>query len=237
MTTQILTTKRRLILYDDSLTSHASEELFTVRHWARHGPLRGAGGGRGNTWIVAGERDEWVLRHYRRGGLTAHFVTDYYLWTGLSRTRPWCEWNLLAELYKKGLPVPRPVAAQVVRRGPGYRGDLLTRRIPDSRALAACLRDDRIELIPWRAIGACIRRFHDAGVYHADLNAHNILVNTRHEIFVIDFDRGERRTPGALWQEANLGRLLRSLRKLTSPGFAEIHAWPALREGYDSGCD
>ncbi|MHB8424660.1 MAG: 3-deoxy-D-manno-octulosonic acid kinase [Gammaproteobacteria bacterium] len=233
MTTQILTTKRRLILYDDSLTSHASGELFTVRHWARHGPLRGAGGGRGNTWIVAGDRDEWVLRHYHRGGLAAYCSRDHYLWTGRERTRPWREWQLLALLYKEGLPVPQPVAAQVVRLGPWYRGDLITRRIADGRSLAACLRNPRIELIPWRAIGACIRRFHDAGVYHADLNAHNILINTRNEIFVIDFDRGERRTPRVLWQEANLRRLLRSMRKLSTPGLAEAHAWSALREGYN----
>jgi 3-deoxy-D-manno-octulosonic acid kinase len=28
----------------------------------------------------------------------------------------------------------------------------------------------------WRATGACIRRFHEEGVVHADLNARNILI-------------------------------------------------------------
>jgi len=234
MATQTLTTKRGFILYDDALTSHAGEELFSARHWARHTSLRGAVGGRGNTWILAGGNDEWVLRHYRRGGLVRHFNQDYYFWQGLESTRPWREWRLLSALYKQGLPVPQPVAAQVLRYGLVYRGDLITRLIPDSHSLAARLQDTSIEQLPWNRIGGCIRRFHNAGIYHADLNAHNILINSNDEIFLIDFDRGEQRVPGVLWQEANLGRLLRSLRKLAIPSVAEGHARSMLLHGYNN---
>ena len=70
----------------------------------------------------------------------------------------------------------------------------------------------------WRRVGGCIRRFHDAGVYHADLNAHNILLGSgppvADEVYLIDFDRGERRAAEAAWQQANLQRLMRSLEKL-----------------------
>ncbi|OYV73091.1 MAG: 3-deoxy-D-manno-octulosonic acid kinase, partial [Deltaproteobacteria bacterium 21-66-5] len=178
MAERTVATKRGFILYDDALTSHAGEELFSARHWARHTSLRGAIGGRGNTWILAGGNDEWVLRHYRRGGVVRRFSRDLYLWQGLVNTRPWREWRLLSALYRKGLPVPQPVAAQVLRYGLAYRGDLITRLIPDTLSLAARLRESNIESLPWDRIGACIRRFHDAGVYHADLNAHNILLNS-----------------------------------------------------------
>lgn len=235
MAAQTLTTKQRLILYDDVLTHHAGAELFSPRHWARREGLRGTAGGRGQAWFVASQDGEWVIRHYRRGGLVARFNSDAYLWTGFARTRPWREWHLLDALYKQGLPVPQPVAAQVLRRGLWYRGDLITRRIPDTRSLAALLSDTRIERIPWTEIGACLRNFHDAGVYHADLNAHNILINGRNEIFLIDFDRGARRAPGTLWQEANLGRLLRSLRKLSAPSLVEGSAWNSLLDGYQEG--
>ncbi|MGH8282751.1 MAG: 3-deoxy-D-manno-octulosonic acid kinase [Gammaproteobacteria bacterium] len=234
MTTQTLITKRRFILYDDALTSHAGEELFSPRHWARHATLRGAAGGRGNTWIVAEGEEAWVLRHYRRGGLVRHFSRDYYLWQGLENTRPWCEWKLLSELYREGLPVPQPVAAQVTRHGPAYRGDLITLLIPDTRSLAARLKDTSIEFLPWRKIGTCIRHFHNAGVYHADLNAHNILVDGRNDVYLVDFDRGECRPSSVRWQEANLKRLLRSLCKFAVPGFTEGHAWAALLGGYNN---
>lgn len=234
MAERTVTTKRGFILYDDALTSHAGEELFSARHWARHTSLRSAVGGRGNTWILAGGDGEWVLRHYRRGGLVRHFNQDLYLWQGLENTRPWREWRLLSDLYKQHLPVPQPVAAQVSRHGLAYRGDLITRLIPDTLSLAARLRDGGIDSLPWERIGACIRRFHAAGVYHADLNAHNILIDSHDRIFLVDFDRGERRKPGVLWHEANLKRLSRSLRKLPIPSVAEGSLWSKLMNGYDN---
>jgi 3-deoxy-D-manno-octulosonic acid kinase len=227
-------TKRGFILYDDALTSHAGAELFSPLHWARQTSLRDATGGRGNTWIVVGDNDEWVLRHYRRGGVVRHFNRDRYLWRGLEYTRPWREWRLLSYLYKKGLPVPQPVAVQVLRYGPAYRGDLITRLIPDAHSLAAQLRQGESECLPWERVGTCIRRFHDAGVYHADLNAHNILVNGDGQIYLIDFDAGELRKTKASWQQANLRRLSRSLRKLAVPSTAEDHVWSKLMRGYNN---
>lgn len=232
MTERTLATKRGFILYDDALTGHVHEDLFSAQHWERHEALRGNAGGRGRVWFIASDKGEWVLRHYRRGGRIAWLTDDRYLWTGLTRTRPWREWRLLDSLYKEGLPVPEPVAAQVTRGGRFYRGDLITRRIPDSRSLAALLADTAIGHIPWVAIGACVRRLHNADVYHADLNAHNILINDRNEVFLIDFDKGERRTKQASWQAANLRRLQRSLRKLSARSFIESNHWNSFLEGY-----
>ena len=234
MTAQTLDTRRAIILYDDALVSHAHPELFMPQHWARgQAPVQTVGG-RGQAWIVAGDGMPWVLRHYRRGGLAAQILRDLYLWTGLRNTRPWREWLLLAELYKEGLPVPRPVAAQVQRYGPWYRGDLITSLIPDSQSLAARVRALAGGAIPWGPIGACIRRFHDSGVCHADLNAHNILLDRHGRVFIIDFDRGRRRPPAPAWQRANLARLQRSLRKLSGTAEPAAGVWSALLEGYRS---
>ena len=65
----------------------------------------------------------------------------------------------------------------------------------------------------WAAIGRCLRRFHDAGVQHADLNAQNIMLGAQGEVWVLDFDRGRLREPGA-WRERVLDRLARSLAKI-----------------------
>ena len=226
MTARTLSAGRATILYDDTLLSHADEALFSP-------PARTpAVGGRGAAWIVpaqGGDPGEWVLRHYRRGGLPAKLVSDLYLWPGLELTRPWREWRLLAELHALGLPVPRPVAARVVQSGVAYRGDLVTRRIPAARSLAELLQERAAA--PWRAIGACIRRFHEEGVWHADLNAYNILVDRAAVVWLIDFDRSERRRPAPGWRQGNLERLRRSLRKL---GQDDLQAWQALLGGYAS---
>jgi 3-deoxy-D-manno-octulosonic acid kinase len=86
----------------------------------------------------------------------------------------------------------------------------------------------------WGRIGKCIRQFHDAGLWHADLNARNIMLNDQSEVFLIDFDRA-RLTPGkAVNGEGNLKRLNRSLIKLwPSAELAMLEsAWTQLEAGY-----
>ena len=229
MTEKTTDTGRAAILYDGALLDHADDALFTPPASAASAPS--VIGGRGSAWIVARPDGEWVLRHYRRGGLPGRFIRDLYLWTGLEATRPWREWRLLHSLYKEGLPVPQPLAARVARAGPFYRGDLVTRRIAGARSLAELLRGDGRD-IPWRDVGACLRRFHDAGVWHADLNAHNLLIDTAGCVHLIDFDRGERRAPAPAWQLANLRRLARSLGKLAGNGAGAPPAWGDLLDGY-----
>ncbi len=220
------------ILYDAELPVQAEPVFFDVAHWQARGRLAGMARGRGEAAFLDVGDYHYVLRHYRRGGLPGRFVRDRFLWCGLCRSRAWREWQLTAELYGRGLPVPRPVAAQVVRDGLFYRADIVTLRINDSRSLAQVLAAGTLPYAQWRELGRCLRRFHDAGLDHADLNAHNILLSGD-DFFVIDFDRGRLRAPGA-WRQRNLARLLRSLHKLAqTPPFAFADAdWQALLDGY-----
>jgi 3-deoxy-D-manno-octulosonic acid kinase len=126
------------------------------------------------------------------------------------------------------------VAARYCRRGLIYRGDLITEEIPGAQPLSVLLRASPLAAATWRDVGQCVRRFHDAGVCHADLNAHNILLDGAGRVYVVDFDRGARRAPGS-WRVANLARLERSLRKVCRdlPGDRlGGDVWAALAEGY-----
>ena len=42
----------------------------------------------------------------------------------------------------------------------------------------------------WEPVAAAIVRMHRAGVWHADLNAFNILIGGEGRVWLIDFDRG-----------------------------------------------
>jgi 3-deoxy-D-manno-octulosonic acid kinase len=222
------------IVHDPVLVTVATPELFVAAWWA--GRVVGhAGRGRGRVLFVDAGADHWALRHYCRGGLPGRLIADRYAWLGESRTRAFREWRMLARLHAAGLPVPRPVAAGWRREGPWYRADLLSTRIPAALPLSARLAAG--ERPDWRALGALIRRFHDAGACHADLNAHNILVDEGGGQWLLDFDRARIRAPGP-WQERNLARLERSLRKIATesdvPPFDEA-GWQALRAGYVAG--
>ena len=141
-------------------------------------------------------------------------------------------WHLLAVIAGL-LPAPQPVAARYVRGAVGYRADLLTLAIPGTRSLAR-LAVDGLDLAQWMQVGATVRAFHDAGVRHADLNAHNVLIDERSRVHLIDFDRGVRVPPGR-WCQHNLARLRRSLVKLrVLPPSGATPEWNALLAGYEA---
>ena len=225
------------MLYDAIRLSNADPALFDTRNWLEKGGAKRTPAGRGDTIFIEHLGHSWVLRHYRRGGFIARLTLDRYLWTGEDRTRAFREWRLLHDLHAAALPVPAPVAARYRRHGPTYDADLITERIAGAQPLSILLAAGALPPALWRAIGSCIRQFHDAGVCHADLNAHNILIDHAQRVFLIDFDRGKRRKAGA-WRAANLARLKRSLEKITRDGAAgrfSAEEWTALEQAYDPG--
>jgi len=179
-----------------------------------------------------------VLRHYQRGGLVRFFNRDLYPFFHLGRTRMWREFDLLLKLQTWSLPAPIAVAARCQKVGLGFcRGDLITQTIPDTQTLAEVLQSRPIGENQWRALGALLSRFHNAGVYHADLNANNILLDNAGQFYLLDFDRGEIRASNHAWQAANLARLLRSLHKMQtrfSPFYFESADWSVLLLAYDA---
>jgi 3-deoxy-D-manno-octulosonic acid kinase len=211
-----------------------AQELFDPRFWASHGRITPVGGGRGAAWFIDRGSEQWVLRHYRRGGFIARFSGDRYLWAGEDRVRAFAEYRLLAELAARGLPVPVPVAAHYERRGLWYRCDLITRRIVGAASMSGALAAAPLGEATWRQVGSAIAELHAAGVDHADLNAHNILVDGRGAVSIVDFDRGRVRRGGA-WAGRNLSRLHRSLSKISThlpPGRFSSEGWRSLVAGY-----
>ncbi len=212
------------MLSDTRRVADAGPEVFNPAHYGdRARPVDA--GGRQAAWFVEGQGWQGVLRRYRRGGMIARISRDAYLWNGESRTRSFREYRLLAALRAQGLPVPAPLAAAYWRQGPIYRAAIVVERIPGVRPLAQALTEPL-----WQPVADAIVRMHRAGVWHADLNAFNILIGNDGRVWLIDFDRG---TQGALSErqrQANLDRLRRSLRKVA--GEAGDRFWMRLRDSY-----
>jgi 3-deoxy-D-manno-octulosonic acid kinase len=212
---QFIATAGGGILYDASRLSKPDEELFSRSHWASRDALEEIAGGRSSIAVLnVSAASRWVLRHYRRGGLIAKLSQDSYLWSGAARTRSFAEWRLLAELRRRGLPVPAPIAARYVRGLLTYRADLITELLPGTRTLADTITGSDLPEAGWRAVGKTVGAFHREGVHHADLNANNILLaDPPTQVYLLDFDRGRIESRGA-WEQAVLARLRRSLEKI-----------------------
>jgi len=218
------------------------DNFFEPEFWRARGELSDVTRGRGSAWFISAPDRPWVLRHYRRGGFIARFADDGYVWAGEARVRAFAEWRLLHALTAHGLPVPKPIAARYRRRGLLYRCDLITYRIVGADPLSTILARGVLSEHVWREIGATVGRLHAAGVDHADLNAHNILLDAADRVTVIDFDRGRLRgnldqLPSAgSWTATNLSRLRRSLVKIARdlpPDRFGTGQWRALLDGYD----
>jgi len=148
------------------------------------GPGRGAAG----SLDLGGET--LFLKQLRRGGMLAR------LWRQRHAGRRRLLDNLTVPLAvaRRGIATAAPVALLLVQGPPGlYRGWLATRRIAGARDLAQGLASPSP---PGSAVLATVlalvRRMHDAGVEHPDLNLGNLLWRSGPagpEAFVVDLDR------------------------------------------------
>ena len=192
-------------------------------------------GGRGAAWQVDIDGEVFVCRHYRRGGMMAHLSSDLYVWTGLERTRAYREFAVMRRAACAGLPVPKPAAAMVCREGGlwglgslFYRASILTPRIDHVGSLSKVGSESG-----WFNAGRAIAQMHAAGIWHADLNVHNILLDAQDQAWLIDFDRAKERVTDSQLFKGNLSRLLRSVNKVC-PELGQ-RLWPVLCDGYALG--
>ena len=160
-----------------------------------------------------------LVRHCHRGGLLARILGDRYLDGG----RFVREAAAAEALRQRGVPTPEIIAIVQHRAFPGvYRADVITREVPDSRDLAEALAtlppgEDGVarKRALMEATALLLRRMHDAGLRHADLNARNLLITADGTAMILDLDRAE--LADELPQRdraAAFARLYRSLHKL-----------------------
>lgn len=229
-----------VIVYDADCIQQPGQHLFDPEYWQKQNAIVQTVPGRGQTLMLDTPFGAAVMRTYLRGGLAAQVSRDRYVFTGFANSRPLAEVRILAELASRGLPVPQPLGALCVRHGLTYSGTILMRRIMPATPLADMLEDLTAGQPGWFLIGQCIRRFHDAGLVHPDLNASNILLGDQSiadpDIYLVDFDRAWLQVGAERKFRANLRRLRRSLLKIwpvAQAGKLES-CWIELMNGYNS---
>lgn len=230
---QIYKNGNETIWYDPDLLSAPAELCTNAPYWYLQNKVVGSAKGRGTTWFVQLDNLQGALRHYRRGGLFGKIVKDQYKFSGWEQTRSFQEFVLLEKLRAEGVNVPRPIASSAVKVGFFYRADLLSEKIPNARDLVDILQESELSSVMYKCIGQEVRKMHNVGVNHTDLNIHNILLDDEQKVWIIDFDKCYSQA-GDDWKASNLERLKRSFMK--EQGKRQIKwqesEWHALMEGY-----
>jgi Lipopolysaccharide kinase (Kdo/WaaP) family len=166
---------------------------------------------------------ELFARISKRGGLMRLVLKDLYVGV---RARTVRELAVSTEARRRGIPVPEPIGALVEWVAPLiYRSTFLTRALR-GMTLWEFLRTDDDPLVRLHVVEQArnsIDIMHRMGLFHADLNLHNLLVTKTHESFavvVLDLDK-------ALFLQSplsetirarNLARLRRSAQKVDPGG-------------------
>ncbi len=185
-------------------------------------------GGRGQAFKIDLHGQPVVLRFYQRGGAMAWLNRDRYFSLTARTSRARDEFDIMTTLADRGLPVPRPVAAMANRViGFAFRLAIMTPFIENQGTLADCDSHDA-----WYNAGFAIGQLHRMGVWHADLNVYNVLIDKESKAWLLDFDRARQGVQLHYRLLANLVRLRRSVVKVC-PQRIEHH-WPILLKGYDA---
>jgi hypothetical protein len=183
----------------------------------------GAGNRKSAHRLDLGDGVELFARRGRRGGLIASILSDVYV--GIA-PRPLTELAVTIEAVRRGIPVAEPMGAMIEWLSPVlYRGFFLTRAVR-GMTLWEFLKTDDDPTVRTHVLGqtrAAIETMHDKGLFHGDLNLHNLLVAQARDSFsivVIDLDKSrlfDAPLPAAM-RHANAARLMRSARKLDPSG-------------------
>jgi hypothetical protein len=213
--------RRELVIHRD-IASHAAELLKKLDALASASEA-GAGNRKSAFRMQLDDGLEMYARSGRRGGLIASILSDVYV--GIA-PRPLNELAVTVEAMKRGIPVAEPMGAMIEWIGPAlYRGFFLTRAVRGMTLWQFVKTDDdpTVRSHVLAQARAAIDAMQAKGLFHADLNLHNLLVTQVRDSFtviIIDLDKARLfDTPlSAALRRANAARLLRSARKLDPSG-------------------
>jgi Lipopolysaccharide kinase (Kdo/WaaP) family len=183
------------------------------------GSAKGAGNRLSGFALKLEDGTELFARINRRGGLIQHALKDLYV--GI-RARPVRELAVAAEARRRGIPVAEPIGVMIEWVAPiVYRSVFLTRALAGMTLWEFLRIDDdafvRAHII--KQARQALDTMHRLGLFHADLNLHNLFVTQSRESFaivILDLDKARlfHGPVPARMRARNFARLRQSVSKL-----------------------
>jgi 3-deoxy-D-manno-octulosonic acid kinase len=215
-------TGRRVLVLHRDIARFADTIAARLNEFA-HVSAAGAGNRAGAFRLNVGGAPQMFARRAKRGGLIRFLLTDLYF--GFD-PRPLRELAVTVEARRRGIAVAEPMGAMVERAGFGvYRGFFLTRAVAGLTLWEFLQTDDDpiVRELVLRQVREAIDAMHERGLFHADLNLHNVMVANASESFAVrllDLDKAQLESSALSIKRrrSNYARLMRSMRKLDPRG-------------------
>jgi len=209
--------------YKDLLLRQGIEDLKTFLKTDRPN-TRYLSGRTPHPSIPINDEKRMIIRQYSHGGIFRAVIRNIYLFG----YRSFRELTLTEEIRSCGIPTIQPLGAIHRSILPLlYQPYLLTLEVPYAKDLMQYFQEVGphpvgenlfLKRKAIRAAGILLRRFHEAGFFHGDLQLKNILV-AGDQLLLIDFDRSYRKKVLSVREKIkNLLRLNRSVEKWTRLG-------------------
>jgi lipopolysaccharide kinase (Kdo/WaaP) family protein len=225
---------RRVLHLRRGLEPHAAALVSALENLDRSNQV-GEGNRQSTFRLALPGAPEMVARSARRGGLIRFLLADLHF--GID-PRPLRELQVTLEARRRGIPVADPMGAMVDWLAPlAYRGFFLTRALSGLTLWELIRTDDdpRVRAHVLEQARRAIEIMHGRGLFHADLNLHNLFVTKAGESFaviILDLDKARLLSAplAAGLRRANAERLVRSARKLDPAGrFLDARALSILK--------
>ncbi|HOV32892.1 MAG TPA: lipopolysaccharide kinase InaA family protein [Candidatus Hydrogenedens sp.] len=161
------------------------------------------------------ENIQALFKLYTHGGNFSNFFSKFYFMTN----RFLHEYYLYIDKLRNNIPVPDYLGGFWIKKYGLYKCGIITKYIPYAITLEEFLNSDSFLLSKKQEIlnqcGSVIKKMHDIGILHNDLQLRNILIDTdSNSIFLIDFDKAKFKTNlNNFYRSQNLLRLKRSFIK------------------------
>tara|TARA_B100001758_G_C18416756_1_gene620730 strand:+ start:5318 stop:6007 length:690 start_codon:yes stop_codon:yes gene_type:complete len=201
------------IQYDQDIFDQLPVSLFDYDYIANKGLIKSEAQGRGKTIEFEYQKKRYFLKNYIRGGLPSKLIYNKYWFSTIASTRAVLEYNFLLNLLKFNLPVPKPVALQIIREKFFYKANIITCKIENEGTLYEFIKSKKMNKKLWSNLYKTLNNFYLQNVYHSDLNSKNIIIDKKNNIYLIDFDKSYFFQNKKLFFKS-LKRLDRSLKKI-----------------------
>ncbi len=177
--------------------------------------------GRGPIHVLATPRGAIVAKRLERGGVIGSLLRSWYF----AWRRPLREAELAEQLLGLGCPTPIVVAVRITRAmGCLHALEIATARVSGGQDPVESIRSGIDPRHVAAEMGKLLRKAHDVGLCHRDLQVSNFLFvdgdKAPQSALILDLDRCRRDTRGVSRQRrlADLARLGRSLAKVLRVG-------------------